>query len=225
MQPVKTSGIYENQPNPFGFTSRMALSARRKMFRQLMERIKPEPAWTVLDVGVTCNRRVESNFFEKMYPWSASITATGIEDGVFLAEDFPGLRFLRTAPGPLPFADREFDLVVSFAVLEHVGSRAQQSAFVREMHRVGKRVFITTPNRFYPVEFHTLTPFLHWLPMPLFRRYLRLIGNPFYAQEENLNLLTRMEFFEMLPVDWRIEPAHSRFFGLMSNLCFYSQRT
>ena len=29
-------------------------------------------------------------------------------------------------------------------------------------------VVISTPNRFYPIEFHTKLPLLHWLPKTFF---------------------------------------------------------
>ena len=63
---------------------------------------------------------------------------------------------------PLPFADKAFDIAVSNAVLEHVGSVPHQAAFVRELSRVAKRVFISVPNRYFPVEHHTAIPLLHF---------------------------------------------------------------
>jgi SAM-dependent methyltransferase len=64
----------------------------------------------------------------------------------------------------LPFADQSFDLVFSNSVIEHVGSRAQQARFAAEIARVGKRFWVQTPNRYFPIEQHLWTPFLHWLP-------------------------------------------------------------
>ena len=64
----------------------------------------------------------------------------------------------------LPFADGAFDLGFSNAVVEHVGGREEQRRFVHELCRVAKRVFVTTPNRFFPLEVHSLVPFAHWLP-------------------------------------------------------------
>src|SRR5205823_3519059 len=94
----------------------------------------------------------------------------------------------------LPFRDRSFDIVHSSAVLEHVGAIANQAAYVRECMRVARRaVFLTTPNRWFPVEFHTLVPFIHWLPRRYFRALLRRIGLSFFAEEANLNLMTRRD--------------------------------
>ena len=64
----------------------------------------------------------------------------------------------------LPFADRSFDLVFSNSVIEHVGSREDQARFAREIARVGKAYWVQTPNRFFPIEHHLWTPFVHWLP-------------------------------------------------------------
>ena len=55
----------------------------------------------------------------------------------------------------LPFVDDAFDLVVSNAVIEHVGDEPDQQAFVAEHVRVGRHWAMTTPNRWFPIEAHT----------------------------------------------------------------------
>jgi SAM-dependent methyltransferase len=120
---------------------------------------------------------------------------------------------------PLPFADNEFDLGFSNAVIEHVGSRERQAAFLAELVRVASRVFISTPNRFYPLELHTRLPLLHWLPPRLFRSVLARLGMDFYSREENLNLLTARELKGMLPPGpYRVRLFRHYFLGLPSNL-------
>jgi len=71
----------------------------------------------------------------------------------------------------LPFRDGAFDVVFSNSVIEHVGDAASQDRFAREVARVGRRYWVQTPNRWFPVEQHLLTPFIHWLP----RRWQRAI--------------------------------------------------
>ena len=66
----------------------------------------------------------------------------------------------------LPFRDRSFDVVFSNSVIEHVGDVESQERFAREVLRVGKSFWVQTPNRWFPVEQHLLTPFVHWLPKP-----------------------------------------------------------
>jgi hypothetical protein len=65
----------------------------------------------------------------------------------------------------LPFRDGAFDVVFSNSVIEHVGDAASQQRFAREVMRVGRRYWVQTPNRWFPVEQHLLTPFVHWLPL------------------------------------------------------------
>lgn len=69
----------------------------------------------------------------------------------------------------LPFADASFDVVFSNSVIEHVGDAQSQRRFAREVMRVGRRYWVQTPNRWFPVEQHLLTPFIHWLPRGLQR--------------------------------------------------------
>jgi len=77
-------------------------------------------------------------------------------------------------------------------VLEHVGARERQTRFLREAWRASRKgIFITTPNRWFPVEFHTVLPLLHWLPPARYRTILAQIGQEFFAREDNLNLLSR----------------------------------
>jgi hypothetical protein len=64
----------------------------------------------------------------------------------------------------LPFRDAAFDVVFSNSVIEHVGDAASQERFAREVARVGIGYWVQTPNRWFPVEQHLLTPFVHWLP-------------------------------------------------------------
>jgi hypothetical protein len=74
----------------------------------------------------------------------------------------------------LPFRDGTFDVVFSNSAIEHVGGRASQESFAREAARVGRGYWIQTPNRWFPVEQHLLTPFIHWLP----KRWQRVIVPP-----------------------------------------------
>jgi SAM-dependent methyltransferase len=70
----------------------------------------------------------------------------------------------------LPFRDGAFDIVFSNSVIEHVGDVQSQCRFAREVMRVGRGFWVQTPNRWFPVEQHLLTPIVHWLPRTWQRR-------------------------------------------------------
>jgi SAM-dependent methyltransferase len=180
---------------PDGFLARIIHRQRLVMFRSFLELTAIEPDETVLDVGATSDRTYSSsNYLEAWYPHKSAITALGLQSAGFLASLYPGLRFVRGDGVALPFADQSFDVVHASAVIEHVGSLERQIRFLRECSRVARRaVFVTTPNRWFPVEVHTCLPFLHWLPKPAFRGILRSLGLEFFAVEQNLNLLSRSE--------------------------------
>jgi len=182
-----------NVAAPNSLPARIARHQRRKMFHAFIAFAGPGAADTVLDIGVTSDRGYDhSNYFEAWYRDKHRVTAVGLDDASFLAKIYPGVRFVRADGRALPFADGSFDYVHSSAVLEHVGDRQRQTRFLREAWRVGRKgVFITTPNRWFPVEFHTVLPLLHWLPPRRYRAVLRHLGKEFFACEANLNLLSR----------------------------------
>lgn len=174
---------------------RVAAWARRRMYERFLQSTGLRPDETLLDVGATSEQSYEaSNYVEKWYPHKDKITACGIDDASFLEALYPGLTFRRADGRNLPFADDSFDVVHSSAVLEHVGNAENQRRFISELVRVARRaVFLTTPNRWFPIEFHTTLPLVHWLPKQTFRRLLQGSRYDFFAHEENLNLISGRE--------------------------------
>jgi len=148
--------------------SQVSLRSRERKLRLFLDLLAPGPETTVVDVGVTdapFGAGSSDNFFEAMYPWPDRITAVGNTGLDRFIAAFPGIQAVRADGRELPFADGAFDLGFSNAVVEHVaGGRDGQRRFVHELCRVARRVFVTTPNRWFPLEVHTLLPLVHWLP-------------------------------------------------------------
>jgi|GEM_PF-737632 len=125
------------------------------------------PGMTVLDVGVTAKDDPKGsgpqNWLLKTYPYAPeTYTGLGVHDLTALQKAYPRMRFVSYDGRVMPFADGEFDWVFSNAVIEHVGDRSAQLAFLDEMLRIGRYVFFTTPSKYFPIETHTGVPFLHW---------------------------------------------------------------
>ena len=197
----------------------VALRARRRMYERVLALARPSPSSRVLDVGTTPDVSIAyNNFFERWYPHTRQLTACSIEDCSGLEAHFPGLTFRRTDGRRLPFEDGAFDLAVSFAVLEHVGSAADQRRFLGELARVSRAFVAYTPYRYFPIEVHTLLPLTHWLPARVYRPLWARLGLHFWASEDNLNLLSVRTLRPLLPASGRARIRLVRTFGWPSNL-------
>lgn len=182
-----------NVAAPDSLPVRVAAQQRRKMYEAFIRAMHVSKDHSILDVGATSDQSYShSNYLEAWNPDKARITSVGIDDASFLEAAYPGIKFVRADGRNLPFKSGSFDIVHSSAVIEHVGSRRMQARFLAELWRVARKgIFVTTPNRWFPVEFHTVLPLLHWLPAPAFRHTLLFMKKDFFADERNLNLLSQ----------------------------------
>jgi len=185
-----------------GLGDAVSLRSRRRKLRLFLDELQPTPDTTVLDVGADELAFGEGdgcatlNFFEELYPWPDRITALGLHDGTGFRERYPHVRYVQGDALALPFADGEFDVVFSNAVIEHVGGREEQRCFVLETIRVGRRAFVTTPNRRFPLEVHTRLPLVHWLPDTVSHAAYRAVGKGFAT---DVHLLTSRSFASLFP--------------------------
>src|SRR6266446_5605268 len=218
-----------NIAKPKSLSNKIGWHQRRKMFERFVNSMEVGAFDTILDIGVTTDRSFDgSNYLEDWYPHKSRITAVGVDNAEFLESLFPGVRFVRADGRDLPFESGAFDFVHSSAVLEHVGSRQQQTQFLREAWRVARKgVFITTPNRRFPVEFHTVLPLIHWLPIPLYRKLLAALRYEFFADESNLNLLSVRSLTQTATAAAieRFDVGSVSLLGLSTNLMLIARKT
>ena len=186
--------------NHFNFLDKILLNKRLEISKIINNTIKDIEIHDALDIGTTSdaknassntvienikdvqsfksisNQVVNSNFFSKIL--KKSITLQFSEDELHKFSS---------------------DLVISNATIEHVGSALNQKKMIENIIKLTKKIFIiTTPNRFYPIELHTKIPLIHWFPKSTYRKILKFLGLSFYANEENLNLLSADELKKML---------------------------
>ena len=191
-------------------TDAVSLRSRRRKLRLFLEELTPTADTTIVDVGVDevgfgdeggQSGCATHNFFEELYPWPAGITGVGLHEGAGFRARYPEIEYVQADGCALPFADGAFDVCFSNAVLEHVGGADRQRAFVAEAVRVSRRVFLTTPNRWFPIEVHTRLPLVHWLPDAGAHRAYDLARKP-WAKENRL--LGQSDLRLLFPVPVRI---------------------
>ncbi len=175
----------------------------------------------VLDIGSVDSKEKHNNVFLYQYPYKHKITCLSDQKLKSLIKIFPKTRLIRGDAKKIKFINNSFDIVHSNATIEHVGNTKNQIKFLSECYRVAKnRVFIVTPNRFFPIELHTYIPLLHFLPKTFYRLILKIFGNTFFSKVENLNLLSEKDLRNLCKLvkinNYKI--VRHKLFGFTSNL-------
>jgi hypothetical protein len=99
----------------------------------------------------------------------------------------------------LDYETASFDVAYSNSVIEHVGSSEDQKKFAAEIRRVGRAVFVQTPNRWFFVEPHFLAVFIHYLPARLARPLLRVFSfRALFRRGDNVDLKALSEELRLL---------------------------
>lgn len=188
---------------------------RKRKYENFLNAFPVQPDTTILDVGYTdLEYTGYDNYLEKHYPHPENITALGVVEPKEFAARYPKVRTVQYDGTVFPFADKQFDICWSNAVIEHVGNFEKQVFFLKEVKRVAKSAYLTTPNRYFPIEVHTRLPFLHWLPREIFNRILVAVGKD-YAAGDYMFLLSLGDVKRLLAAagiaDYTI--IKNRFFG------------
>ena len=135
---------------------------QKKFSETFSEEIKQNIPIKVLDVGGTWS------FWESMhykYLNSLSLTLLNLKK-VEVPEKFTNIKSVAgDATNLSQYSDKEFDLVFSNSVIEHVGKEAQQKKMADEILRVGKHCYLQTPNKYFPIEPHFISPLFQFLPL------------------------------------------------------------
>lgn len=214
------SKYYEAVP-PGSLGERLTIAARGCIYDDFIRWCRPAPDDAILDVGVSDVVNDAANLLERMCPHPERITALGLGEGADFRAAFPAVTYRQIRINhSLPFADKSFAIATSNAVLEHVGSRAGQARFVAELMRVARRVFITVPHRFFPVEHHTAIPLAHYFDRT-FALACRALGKAEWANEANLILMSKRRLRALAPVAAVVAHTGLRLGPCSSNLLLF----
>jgi hypothetical protein len=158
------------------YITRAEIRARRERF-QLLARLLREipPPIRILDVGGTIGfwTMLDEKQLESFH-----VTLLNL----FPQENLPPNFCSRIGDARCmeSYGPGEFDVVLSNSVIGHVGAFEDQKRMAGEIRRIGQRYFVQTPNSYFPLDWRTLIPFFHFLPLQC-RAYLlhRLPITPF----------------------------------------------
>lgn len=157
---------------------RFSQQNRKKKLQLFFATMHPEPSDTILDVGVnTTEYSASDNYLEKQYPYPDKITAVGLDSIKEFSLRYPNIHIIQANGTNLPFKHNQFRIGYSNAVLEHIGDKDKQVAFIKELHRVSQKGYLAIPYKYFPVEIHTRIPLLHvLLPKHWFDRVASIAG-------------------------------------------------
>ena len=217
---------YYEVMRPGSLAEFLALKARDSIYTDFLRLCSPQSVDTILDVGASDVITAAANFIERLYPYPERLTAVGLGQADAFKRAFPDIKYLQIgSDDPLPFSDDAFSMAVSNAVLEHVGSFERQRRFVAELCRVARKVFISVPNRYFPVEHHTGIPLLHFWDTS-FRASCRVLGKEKWNNSENLILMSAGSLPHLVPPGVRgsVTLSGLRLGPCSSNLILYIEK-
>ncbi len=198
-------------------------ASRFAFFRQLLESV-PRPI-RLLDIGGT------ASFWEAMgFAEESDIEITLSNVTAPPPTPHPKFAFVQADACDLGvFADEEYDVIFSNSVIEHVGDFSSCRAMANEVQRVGKRYFVQTPNRHFPIDPHFPFPFFQFLPVSTRTYLLRAlplawvgrIKDPIKAREvaQSVNLLSEEDVRALFP---GCKLHHEKVLGMTKSFIAYS---
>lgn len=171
---------------------------REKKYMYFISKLAPQAGCLILDVGAS-NReyRKSDNYLEKKFPYHNKIVALCVGRVDEFRKRYPRISCVLYDGATFPFKEKCFEICWSNAVIEHVGGYEKQLKFIREIRRVAKRAFITTPNKHFPVEVHTKIVLLHFLPTFIFDVICRILEKG-WATGNYMNLLRKKDILKLL---------------------------
>ncbi len=122
------------------------------------------------------------------------------------------------------FGDQSFDLVFSNSVIEHLYTFENQQKMASEILRVGKKYFVQTPNKYFPIEAHYALPFAQYYPETFLRFLLtktkvsRLRKWPFNAAQQYLDEIRLLDEKEMKLLFSGATIYREKFLGIIKSI-------
>lgn len=174
---------------------------RFAFFQSLLSRL--ERPVHILDIGGTESywKSMELNAGDQVFITLLNLTQNDVS--------LPNVTSIAGDARAMIAKDASFDVVFSNSVIEHVGTYQDQLQMAKEVRRVGKRYFIQTPNKYFPLEPHFLFPLFQFLPINIRVLLLQNFKLGWFSKTpdkvkareivEGIRLLGKREFMALFP--------------------------
>jgi SAM-dependent methyltransferase len=183
---------------------------RERRYRLFLELCEVGPDEPILDVGAGSGGALAR--FNRTNP----IVAVDLQPDTSEWLSAPNVD-VRVGDGTkLAFAAGEFGVAFSSSTIEHVPKELQET-FASEIRRVGRRYFVQTPNRYFPIEPHYQFPLFQFLPHRVQRALNRhfTLGWQAKGSWEEITLLSSRQLKRLFP---DAEIHRERVLGLTKSL-------
>ncbi len=134
---------------------RLLAYRRKKRVSFLLSKVNLTPQMKILDLGCGPDGRS----FEEFVPLDYQITGVDLFPPEKIHIKHPGFIYVQQDARDLGrFQDLQFDLLVSFGMLEHIIDDGKYRQVVSEIIRVAKQYIVVIPNKYAPIEPHYVFP-------------------------------------------------------------------
>jgi hypothetical protein len=211
---------------------RSSTACRNRRARLFLDRLQPSATDEIIDLGGG-----KGGYLAGILPYRGNVTIADVDPAVLkIAAETYGFGTVRLdGSATFPIADQEYDVVFSSSVIEHItgprdeifdmldsgqftaSARTAQANFAAELRRIGKRYFVQTPYKYFPVEPHSFLPFfIVWLPRRWQIRLLAFFGRHWIKSvQADFRLLTIKDMRELFP---DAEIVLERYCGLVKSI-------
>lgn len=158
----KIKDLFAASDNPKSLGAKFRAKRTKKFEKLFFRNFNPEKSISILDVGGTDNFWIKSQI-----PNVPGVRITLLNLHLEKTSHPHISSMIGDATNMKDFGDKKFDLVFSNSVIEHLYTFENQQKMANEIQRVGRKYFIQTPNKYFPIEAHYAIPFAQYLPKKL----------------------------------------------------------
>lgn len=205
--------MFKEIRNYFSFKSRLQ---RGKIFKNYLN---PKEKDKILDLGSGNGSHLAGIINYRKNVFCADIS----QSSLIKCKKLGFKTILLKQSAKLPFPNKYWDIVFCSSVIEHIsgdknkleryGSNTEfdkqawnnQYLFAQEIKRIAKKYFVQTPNKYFPIESHTLLPFIIiYIPYRLKLIFIKIISKLFFwplavKYRPDWHLLTKKQVKELFP--------------------------